>query len=165
MKKSLSAMCLVTAFGVGTGVYAQSTPMAQASMDKATAAKAGEMTMSGCVMAGADANRFMLTNAMKAGGMMEKDQMNQPGMAGQSGQAGMTGDHMMSYELVGGTNLKAHMGHKVEVTGTMSKMDMDRMTSMDKMDKMAKDKMMSDKTMQAMKLNVTNVKMVAATCP
>ena len=33
---------------------------------------------------------------------------------------------MMSYELAG-DDLKAHMGHKVEVMGTMSKKDMDSM--------------------------------------
>jgi len=83
---------------------------------------------------------------------MSKDKM-QPGMSG----------HMMSYELVGG-DLQAHMGHKVEVTGTMSKSDMEKM---DKMRKMGMEKMAgtSDKDMQALKLNVTSVKMVSATCP
>ncbi|MBA3296846.1 MAG: hypothetical protein H0U19_07910 [Acidobacteria bacterium] len=104
----------------------------------------------------------MLTNAMMMDSMMgkemDKDKMKDPAMAGHQ---------MMSYELVGGSDLKAHMGHKVEVTGTMSKMDMDRMkkTHTMEMDKDKKDKMemgkMSDK---AMKLNVKSVKMVSETC-
>ena len=63
------------------------------------------------------------------------------------------------FPLVGGTNLKAHMGHKVEVTGSMSKADMDQHA---KMDTMAKDKAMASK---AMTLNVTSVKMISANCP
>jgi hypothetical protein len=69
---------------------------------------------------------------------------------------------VISYELVGGTNLKAHVGHKVEVTGTMAKMDAGAMA---KTGTMAKDKMPSDQDMQSMKLNVASVKMVSATCP
>jgi len=75
---------------------------------------------------------------------------------------------MMSYELVGGGDMKSHMGQKVEVTGTMSKSDMEKMhkMSMDTMDKgkMDKDKM-SDKDMKPMKLNVKSVKMMSASCP
>ncbi len=153
---------MATVFGLGAAVSAQSGTMAKDQMDKnATMQKDGQMTVSGCVAAGKDAGQFMLTNAMMmGGGMMNKDSMNKDSM-----KPGMSGDHMMSYELVGGTNLKAHMGHKVEVMGSMSKMDMEHMGKMGKMDKMAQDKAMSDKDMKAMKLNVSSVKMISATCP
>ena len=158
---------MVTVFGLGAAVSAQSGTMAKDQMDKnATMQKDGQMTVSGCVTAGKDAGQFMLTNAMMmGGGMMNKDSMDKDSMNKDSMKPGMSGDHMMSYELVGGTNLKAHMGHKVEVMGSMSKMDMEHMGKMGKMDKMAQDKAMSDKDMKAMKLNVSSVKMISATCP
>jgi len=101
----------------------------------------------------------MLTNAMMMGDMMNKAMMDKDKMK----EPGMTVGYMMSYELVGG-DLKAHMGHKVEVTGTMSKMDMDRMGKMDKMTRMERDKMISEKDMKLMRLNVKSIKMVSANC-
>ena len=62
---------------------------------------------------------------------------------------------MMSYTLVG-ADLKAHIGHKVEVTGTMSSDKSSKSTA-------------EIKGMPGMKLvgtlNVKSVKMVSATCP
>ena len=163
MRKVLCGMCMATMFGIGAGVAAQSDSMAKDQMGKKDMKP---VSVSGCVTAGMDAGKYMLTNAMmmkpgmKAKDGMAKDMEKDPSM-----KAGMAGDHMMmSYELVGGSDLKAHLGHKVEVMGTLSKSDMDHMAKMDKMDKMAKDKMMADKDMKAMKLNVTSVKMTSATC-
>ena len=107
------------------------------------------MTVTGCV-AEKDGH-YMLNNAMMAGDTKA-----------------------MAYDLMGG-DLKAHVGHKVEVMGStdtkmmgkgkMDKMDKDKM-SKDKMmekDKMDKDKMgMSE--MHSM-LHVKSVKMISATCP
>ncbi|MDQ3212036.1 MAG: hypothetical protein M3Q85_05125, partial [Acidobacteriota bacterium] len=165
MKNMLQALCMVTAFTVGTGLSAQSGGMDKSQMDKQGMMKDGQMMMSGCVAAGSSAGQYMLTNAMMMGGMMGKDKemmgkdKMQPGMGG----------HMMSYELVGGGDMKAHMGHKVEVTGTMSKSDMEKMHKMGSMDSMDKGKMdkgtMSDKDMKPMKLNVKSVKMTSASCP
>lgn len=103
------------------------------------------MTVTGCVAE--HDGHFMLNNAMMAGDTKA-----------------------MTYDLMGG-DLKAHVGHKVEVTGSHeSKMAKDKM-SKDKMakDKMAKDKMM-DQDKMAMSdshgtLNVKSVKMISATCP
>lgn len=141
MTRLTVAMTVAVMFGVAGGSSAQT-------------ATDHPMSMSGCITAGKSAGQYMLTNAMM-GGAMDKDKMAKPGMGGQ----------MMSYALAGGSNLKAHMGHKVEVMGTMSKMDMDAMGKMDKMSKMDRDKMMAGKNMKAMTLNVTSVKMVSATCP
>ena len=154
MKRQLTAIGMAMTLGAGGVVSAQSDGMGKGQMDKGMM-KDGQMTMSGCVAAGKDAGQYMLTNAMMMDkGMMDKDKMSRDRM-----QPGMSG-HTMSYELVGG-DMKAHMGHKVEVTGTMSKSDME------KMDRMEKDKMagMSDKDTKAMKLNVKSVKMVSASCP
>lgn len=142
---------------VGAGASAQ-TPTGQ--MDKPMM-KDGAMTVSGCVAAGTSADEFMLTNAMMSGKAMgketmEKDKMGHPAM----------GEHMMSYQLVGGTNLKAHLGHKVEVMGTLSKMDMDMAAKKDMPNRMEKDKTTADKgMMKSMKLNVSSMKMISATCP
>jgi len=155
MQRPLMAMCMATTLGLGANAFAESGGVAVGQMDKKDM-----MTVTGCVMAGKDSGMFMLTNAMSMA-MMDKPMMDQEKMKSDR----MQKDMMMSYELVGGTNLKAHLGHKVEVMGTMAKMDMDNMMKMKKMDQMAKDKMMSDKDMKAMKLNVTSVKMVSATCP
>ncbi|CAN5712709.1 hypothetical protein BH18ACI5_BH18ACI5_26780 [soil metagenome] len=165
MRKVLCAMCMATMFGVGAGVSAQSGSMAKDQMDKKDMMKDGQVTVAGCVMAGTDSGHYMLSNAMMMShGMMDKDKMAKDTMAKPDAMKHeMAGDHMMSYELVGG-DVKDHVGQKVEVMGSFSKSDMDRMGKMEKMDKMEKDKMMADKNMKAMKLNVKSVKMVAATC-
>ena len=157
MKKVLSAMCVATMFGVGAGLAAQSDSMAKDQMDKGMM-KDGQMTVAGCVTAGKGMGQYMLTNAMMTGAPMAKDTMATKDKM----KPEMSADHVMrSYELVGGTDLKAHVGHQIEVMGTMSKKDMDGMAKMEKMDK---DKMKADKDMKAMKLNVKSFKMISATC-
>ncbi len=67
--------------------------------------------------------------------------------------------------LTGGT-LKPHVGHKVEVTGTMKAAAMDKDMKKDTMakpDAMAGHDMKKDAAM-AGTLTVTNLKMIAATC-
>lgn len=134
------------------------------SMDKGMM-KGDAMTVTGCVAAGKTSGQFMLTNAMTGHDTMAKDTMAKDTMGKGTMAPGM-GEHMMSYDLVGG-DVKGHMGHKVEVTGTMSKADMDKMHKMGSMDQGDKSKMsgMADKDMPAMKLMVTSVKMISATCP
>jgi hypothetical protein len=95
------------------------------------------MTVTGCV-AEKD-GKYMLNNGMMAGDKKAT-----------------------TYDLMGG-DLKAHVGHKVEVTGSEDS----KMGKMNK-DKMSKDKMM-DKDKMAMPemhttLHVKSVKMIAATC-
>lgn len=103
------------------------------------------VTVTGCVATGAMAGDFMLTHAMAADSkMMDKDKMDK-----------MAGEHMMSFALKGGTDLKPHLGHKIEVTGTTD-------TPMANMKPMAG---MADKTMKPAVLTVTSVKMISATCP
>ena len=152
---------LLTAFGIAAmacsaSVFAQ-TPADQ--MGKKPMMKDGPMTVSGCVATVTGASGYTLTNVMHMGGgmagMEKKDNMK-PAMSG----------HPMTYRLVGG-DLKAHVGHKVEVTGTMSKADMDHMAKMDQQmagETKPGDKMAADQ-MKAMTFTVASVKMVAATCP
>ena len=103
------------------------------------------MTVSGCV-AEKDGH-YMLENAMMAGDM----------------KAMPAGDaKAMSYHLTGGA-LKAHVGHKVEITGSMNpKMGtMGKGKMMDK-DKMDKDKMGASDDHGT--LTVKSVKMISTTC-
>lgn len=96
----------------------------------AAQAKTGPVTVTGCVAAGAKAGQYVLNNGTLAGDTTAK-----------------------SYSLSGG-QLKAHVGHKVAVTGTL------------KAAAMPKDHKMSKEAMAAMPgvLQVKTVKMVAATC-
>ena len=156
---------LLTAFGIAAmacsaSVFAQ-TPADQ--MGKKPMMKDGPMTVSGCVATVTGASGYTLTNVMRMGrgmaGMEKKDNMK-PATSG----------HPMTYQLVGG-DLKAHVGHKVEVTGTMAKSDMDHMGKTDHMagEKKPGDKMPGDTMaggqMKAMTFTVASVKMIAATCP
>jgi len=138
MTRLMTVMCCACLMGA--------TGLAQTSTDKDKMAKdtmGKPITVTGCVAAGSESGHYMLTNGMMAGDTTGK-----------------------SYDLMGG-DLKAHVGHRVEVTGMMDndkKMGKDAMAK-DKMDhdKMSKDKMgMSE--MHAT-LQVKSVKMVSSTCP
>jgi hypothetical protein len=154
-------MCLATMFAIGAGVSAQSGSMAKDQIDSRDM-KDGQVTVSGCVTAAMDAGKYMLSNAkMMSHGTMSKDKMGKEMDKHKMMKPTMAGGHTMSYELVGGSGLKEHVGHQVEVMGSLSRSDMDRMS---KMDKMEKEKMMADKDVKAMKLNVKSVKMTSATC-
>lgn len=146
MNKLMTAMCCACLM---TGAAAAQTSMDKKdkTMDKDKMAK--PMMVTGCVAAGSADGHYMLTNGMMAGDTAGK-----------------------SYDLMGG-ELKAHVGHKVEITGTLDDgkmMGKHKMMSKDKMDKdaMAKDKMSKDAMHTAEMhnmLHVTSVKMMSATCP
>ena len=144
MKRLITAVCCASLMGAASA--AQTTSMDK--MDKDKMSK--PMMVTGCVAAGSEAGHYMLNNGMMAGDTMGK-----------------------SYDLMGG-DLKAHVGHKVEITGTMADgkmMGTDKMMSKEKMDKdkmAGKDKMSKDKMDMAdmhAALRVKSVKMIAATCP
>ena len=146
MKRLMTAVCCACAIGVAGVSAAQDDQM----MGKGKMGKdMKSMIVTGCV-AEKDGH-YMLDNAMMAGDM----------------KAMPAGDmKAMSYHLAGG-DLKAHVGHKVEVTGSLdakAKMGDDKM-AMGKMgnDKMAKGKMGAADAHGT--LNVTAVKMISATCP
>lgn len=138
MTRTIAALCLGVACSM-TVVAAQSSG---AMADDKMAKQSPTVTMTGCVAEGTMADHYMLTNAMAStGGMMKND--------------AMSADHPTSFALSGG-DLKPHVGHKVEVTGTVSKMG-----HMDK-DKMSP---MAESAPKAATLKVKTVKMLSATCP
>ena len=111
------------------------------------------VTVTGCVAPGAAAGQYMLTSAIampavadKAKPAAEKEQMP-PG-------------HTMTYMLVGGTDLKPHLGHKVEVLGMLAKPGVPP-SATTKPDPGAR----ATKDMAGGTVTVTSVKMVSATCP
>ena len=151
MKRWMTAVCCACALGTIGVAAAQADKMGQSDkmskMDKMSSG-AKPTVVTGCVAE--SGGHYLLNNAMTAGDTKA-----------------------MTYDLTGG-DLKAHVGHKVEVTGTrdskMGKMSKDKMAG----DKMANDKMGGDKMMASDKmaaadahaaLTVTSVKMIAATCP
>ena len=145
MKRLMTAVCCACVLGVAGMSAAQDDKMAKGKMD--TMGK-GMMPMSvtGCV-AEKDGH-YMLDNAMMAGDM----------------KAMHTGDaKAMSYHLTGGA-LKAHVGHKVEITGSMDP----KMGAMGKGKMMDKDKMMGKDKMETSDthgtLTVKSVKMISTSC-
>lgn len=116
------------------------------------------VTVTGCVAAGEMSGSYLLTHAMMADAkMMAKDKMamDKAKMDSKMDKDKMMSDHMMSYALEGGGDYKPHLGHTIEVTGTMEK----PMTAMKPMTGM------TDKPMKPAVLTVTSMKMISATCP
>jgi opacity protein-like surface antigen len=144
MKQLLTAACMAAV--LSSAASAQEHKGDQHKMGKDKMGK--PITVTGCVAAASDANHFTLTDAVMTGEKTGK-----------------------SYDLMGG-DLKAHVGHKVAVTGTLGAMTM---SGKDKM-AMGKDKMPMEKGEHGMAkgktsatephsmLHVTSVKMIAATC-
>ena len=99
MKRLMTMLAIAGLCSTGAAFAAQ-TPAAAPAAKPAQApkmAKAAPMAYTGCVAAGAKAGSYELKDATAAG---STDKMN--------------------YDLKGG-KFKAHVGHKVEVTGTATK--------------------------------------------
>ena len=144
MKQLMTAVCMAAL--VASGAAAQ-TPMGQMGKDKMAKEKmAKPITVTGCVAAGKDADHFVFTDAKMTGEKTGK-----------------------TYDLMGG-DIKAHVGHKVEVTGTLDTMTMPTRDKMamgkEKMSMEGEHGMTKGKTAEAHSmLHVMSVKMVEASCP
>ena len=146
MKQLITAVWMATLVSSVAAAQEHKGPMDQHKMAKDKMGKT--VTVTGCVAAGKDAEHFTLTDAVMAGEKTVK-----------------------SYDAMGG-DLKAHVGHKVAVTGTLDAMTMGK----DKM-AMGKEKMPMEKGEHGMAkgkttatephamLHATSVKMIAPTCP
>jgi hypothetical protein len=113
-------------FGVACSMTVVAAQAGGAMADDKMAKQSPAVTVTGCVAEGTMADHYVLNNAMVSTGGMMKNE------------------------------LKPHVGHKVEVTGTISKMG-----HMDK-DKMSP---MSESAPKAATLKVKTVKMLSSTCP
>ena len=144
MRRLMSTFCLAAAcFVAAAGAQSASAPAGQAEKKMDTA-----VTATGCVAAGAVTGQYTLTDATLAPSAMDEmppatDKMSAPAA---------------TYTLKGGDDLKPHLGHKVQVTGTLAKPEMSK-EKMPTTDAPKADKMITGT------LNVTAVKMVSATCP
>lgn len=137
MTRTIAALC----FGVACSMTVVAAQAGGATADDKMAKQSPTVTVTGCVAEGTMADHYMLNNAAVAtNGMMKND--------------AMSADHPASFALSGG-DLKPHVGHKVEVTGTISKMGH---TDKDKMSPMA------ESAPKAATLKVKTVKMLASTC-
>lgn len=121
--------------------------------------KGGPVTVTGCVVE-ATAGQYTLTNAVMTnkGREMSADKMPADKMPGDMKH------HEMTYKLAGDSDLKPHVGHKVQVTGTVGKMDKEtgHTAAMNKdRPAAAADKAM----MNPGALTVTSLTMISATCP
>jgi hypothetical protein len=142
---SFAVACTVTA--------AAQTPAADQPSDKMM--KGEPVTLTGCV-AETTTGQFSLTNAKMAGKMGADNMPTDKAPADSMHPADLT------YQLSGSTDLKPHVGHKVEVTGSLGKLEKGPTGAMDKdAPATAGAKAMT----KAGTLSVTSMKMISATCP
>ena len=149
MKRITLAVSLGLVAGL-VGLSAQTPPVDKT--DRATNDK--PVTVTGCVAEGASAI-YTLTNAQVTAPLASAP--TTAGTAGtQSTEKSASMEHSASYQLKGG-DLKAHVGHRVEVTGT---------TTDDKRTDKSANVGTTDTTKDMPSiLTVKSVKMLSPTCP
>jgi hypothetical protein len=138
-----------------------------------------EVTLSGCLVGpGAGAGPYKLTHATPIGAVKEnatahgktKKDASQKEASAKETMKGASADAGISYELVGaGSDLKPHVGHRVEVTGTVhhdqGTVDKSSPGTPATGQSTQADQRMAKSGMKPEKVNVTSVKMISATCP
>ena len=210
MTKVLIAMCLILMLSLpeksrgqtpspGSRANTNTTsPAVKSAHDAAT----GQITVSGCLQPATGTGPYTLTYGTQSGavnkGVADPQLKTDTGRKGESTgettketikEAAMPTDYRISYELVGAAgDLKPHVGHKVEVTGSVSKADLEMMDRVKK-DRVMKDRSQQDPTqvdnsaapqtsqstqadqkmaesaIKPVRLNVTSLKHVSPTCP
>jgi hypothetical protein len=139
MKRVFTATCLAATFAVGLAAQSAGTTGSTA-QDPQTAGggqgRGGPRTVTGCLRAGDTAGTYMLTDVQMqgggasgtAGGGTTTAGSTTAGGAGSTaaggttagtqGRGGAPGSIMLTADS--SVDLKAHVGHKIEVTGTMA---------------------------------------------
>lgn len=131
MKRTMTALCVAAAacWVMAVGVQAQSSTGAQSgSMSGSQSShahsdkSAESVTLTGCLQSDPSGKGFVLTNVTE-GGNAASGEAGQTGTSGQSGQMSGTSGSADSVELVANkkVDLKAHVGHRVEITGVPAK--------------------------------------------
>lgn len=158
-KKIWSAACGAIVAGAMTAVFAQQPPPSSASQSPSTSAKT--LTVTGCVAraeqsptgtsgttgaASTTEPKFILTNAALG-------TSTSPGATGTSGSASAPATAIASEYRLDATDAKLseHVGHKVEITGTVEKASASEMKP-------------PSSAANSPILKVDNVKMVATSC-
>jgi len=118
MKRTVTGLCVATAFGCIATLAAQTPP--PAGQRTTTADKAREVTITGCLTKGAD-GKFTLTNARVDNPTAGSTATGTSGTATAgttTPPAGaMNQAPAMTFALAGGSDLDKHVGHKIQVTG------------------------------------------------
>lgn len=145
---------LVASVGFVAGVAAALSAQAPSSNGNAQKTiQSIRVTVVGCVAGGTEVGRYLLINAFLSGDDI-------PSTAGRVGKAGSGKDisfeNSPSYDLIGG-DLKAHVGHKVEVIGITSDTKLNNTDSFSSA--------IGSSKHEKATLTVTSVKMMAAKCP
>jgi hypothetical protein len=151
MKRVIAGTFMAAAFAVGLSAQA-TTPQSQPMQESKDAAK--NVTVTGCLKAGDTADSFMLSD-LKWGSDKAVGTAGTPAAA--------PAISATSLKLVGspsGGKLADHVGHTVEVSGSIDKGDKDKAPGA-AADPAARPSASSSSTPA---LNVRNVRMVAATC-
>jgi hypothetical protein len=140
MKRTTLAICFTMVCSLALVLYAQAPPPGQTPSEGK-----GSMTLTGCLKAGSEPDTFILSNVSGAG--TQAAQTTAPGELARAD---------VSYKLTADSNvkLKDHVGHKVEVTGTIAK-------GMTGTAPSSADKPHADMA----KLKVTSIKHVSPSCP
>jgi hypothetical protein len=126
-------------------------------MDGNKAAKDGVVIVTGCVAQAADGKHYMLNDAIMAPVPTDK-------MAASPAIAGTVGDKtVLSYMLDGG-DMKSHVGHKVQITGTTTTQKMGKTDKSSDPAKMDTGTMAMDHKDVGGTLKIKSMKMVAASC-
>src|SRR3954464_5939815 len=113
--KILHATLTAIVLAASTGIAAQTPqnqnpPNTQGQKTQAKEAGKDELTVTGCVSLG-DQGKYLLQNATYVGVASTTRAMPPAGSS--------TSAPVRSYELTGPSDLKTHVGHKVEVKGTL----------------------------------------------
>ena len=109
---------LVASFGLVAGLAAVLSAQAPSSNGKEDqkAVQSIRVKVIGCVAGDAEAGRYILTGAFLSG----DDTPPTIGTAGKNGSGkDLSFENSLSYDLIGG-DLKAHVGHEVEIIGITS---------------------------------------------
>lgn len=135
MKRFFTATCLAAACAVGLAAQSGTSGTSSTSMQNPQGGRGGgPRTVTGCLRAGDTAGSFMLTDITMAGmgggaaGTTTSGSSSTAGSsAADSSASGATGQGMrgqmptsIMLNASSDVDLKAHVGHKIEVTGTMA---------------------------------------------
>ena len=134
MKRVVTATCLAAAFAVGLAAQSTTPSTQTPSSSPNQRGATGPRTVTGCLRAGDKEGTFLLTDVVMPGAPGDATGTGgttaggttptgtPPGSETTAGGTGTTPRPPMSIALMPGSDvdLKAHVGHKIEVTGTLA---------------------------------------------
>jgi hypothetical protein len=155
----MNKTCISIGIAITCGIAATNAQSAAGTTQKGgnNPAKDGVVTVTGCVGQSPDGKRYMLNDAI----MAPLPAAKAPAGAATAGAAG--DKTVLSYVLDGG-DMKPHLGHKVEITGTRSAQRAGKIDQASDPAKMDTGTMAMDHKDVGGTLKVRSMKMVAASC-